>query len=64
MKFLKLLRDVLSPGSPEFRGYLSRADEDQARLLRCLHRLDQPVTREIRVSTDEAAEQLINGRDS
>jgi hypothetical protein len=52
----KLVREVLTPGRPEFRAHLARADEEERRLLRCLQILDDPATREINASTNEAAE--------
>lgn len=52
----RLVVEVFRPGSPALKASLLKADEQEARLLRCLQLLDAPVTREIKASTDEAAE--------
>ena len=56
MSFMRALREILTPGKPQFKARIASITEDQARLLNCLHLLEQPVTRSIVKSTDEAAE--------
>jgi hypothetical protein len=56
VNFLRVLKEVLRPGSPEFKAHLTRASEQEERLLRCLRQLEDPATRDINASTDEAAE--------
>ena len=55
-KVWRLVKEVLSPGKAEFRAHLSQMEDQERRLLRCLQILDDPVTRDINASTDEAAE--------
>ena len=51
-----LIKEVLKPGNPEFRAHMARVQEEERRLLRCLQILDDPVTKQINASSDEAAE--------
>lgn len=55
-ELLSLVFQVFRPGNPALKASMLKADEQEARLLRCLQLLDAPVTREIKASTDEAAE--------
>lgn len=56
MNILSVIKEVLSPGQPEFRAHLTRMKDEEVRLLKCLHYLEQPATQQIKASTDEAAE--------
>ena len=56
MSFLRVLKEVLTPGSPEFKAHLTRLSDREAELVKCLHRLDQPAIRTMRDASDEAAE--------
>ena len=53
---MKLIKEVMSPGGATLRAHLTKASEEEARLLRCLQLLDDPVTRSVNTSTNEAAE--------
>lgn len=56
MNLLRVIREVLRPGQPEFKAHLLRASREEERLLRVLQILDDPATRQVNASTDEAAE--------
>lgn len=54
--WLKLVRDVVNPRSPEHKQLLANLGKQEIRLARCLQSLDAHATRTINASTDEAAE--------
>lgn len=56
IKMLSLIKQVLTPGAPVFRAQLAQAQEEHARLLNCLHLLDEPVISAARNASEEAAE--------
>jgi len=56
MSLLRVLREVLTPGSAEFKAHLTRLSNREAELVKCLHSFEQPAIRDVRDATDEAAE--------
>lgn len=59
---LQLIRQVLTPGAPAFRAQLARNQSEHARLLNCLHLLDEPVISEVRAASEEAASLAVGSR--
>lgn len=53
---MRLIKEVITPGSPELKAHLSRLTEEERRLVVCLQMLSDPGVKDVHVSTDEAAE--------
>lgn len=60
MNLMHVIRQVLTPGSPDHKAALSRLSEREAQLVNCLSMLDKPAIRDVRSATDEAAEFRVN----
>lgn len=56
MNLLRVIKEVLTPGNPEFRAQLTRLGEEELKIVKCLHLLSQPATQALNKGTDEAAE--------
>lgn len=56
MSWLSVVKEVLTPGSARYKAHVMRVTEEQARLVKCLHLLEDVTTRDIKSCTDEAAE--------
>jgi len=54
--WMRIVREVITPGSPELRGHLTRLTEEERRLVLCLDLLNDTTLRDVRESTDQAAE--------
>lgn len=56
MGMLDALKEILSPTRTKFKARILGVTNEQARLVKCLHLLEEPATRVIMASTDDAAE--------
>jgi len=56
MHWWRVIKEVLTPGAPEFKAHLTRLSNHEAELVKALQKLDQPAIREVKDATDEAAE--------
>ena len=56
MKFLRVIKEVLTPGAPEFKAQLSRLSDHESVILKCLQLLEEPAIQDMKNASDEAAE--------
>lgn len=56
MKFLQVIKEVITPGSLEFKAHLTRLNKREQEILKHLQRLEEPAIQDVNKATDQAAE--------
>lgn len=56
MNIFQVIKEVITPGSLEFKAHLTRLNEREQKILKHLQRLEEPATQDLTKATDQAAE--------